>query len=160
MTDQYPGAPTPPPAPQTPPPPPPGPPVTPPGPYVAPPGPPVDMSGRPPAVSDTSKILAAIGYPIAIVAIIALFLEPYKNEKFVKFHAVQAIALALAETVLAIAISILSVVPFLGILIAAVGGLASFALFIYSIFLAVKAYGGGYIEIPVLYGIIKQYIGE
>jgi uncharacterized membrane protein len=111
------------------------------------------MAGRPGPVNDTSKILAALGYPIWIVALIAILIEPYKNEKFVKSHAVQAIALGLAEWVV---LFVLGMIPFVNLITPLVG----LALFIYQIILALKAWNGEYVEIPVIYGYVKSYIGD
>ncbi len=105
---------------------------------------PAEVIDRPGPASESSKILAALGYVLVVPAIIALFLDPYKTEKFVRFHAFQAIALWLAAMVLGL-------VPFVGVLV-------GFAAFVYAIFLAVKTWGGEYVEIPVLYGFIKSYV--
>lgn len=111
------------------------------------------MTGdRPGPASDTSKLLAALGYPIGLVAIIALLIDPYKNEKFVKFHAWQAVGLL----IVGLLISFVSWIPVIGWLL----GLAWIVLFIYEIYLAIKAYGGDYVEVPVVYGMVKQYVGE
>jgi uncharacterized membrane protein len=120
------------------------------------------MTGRPGPVNDTSKLLAALGYPIGIVAIIAILIDPYKNEKYVKFHAVQAIGLALGYfavyIVAMIALTIISnILPLLGLL-GLFLPLLGLAYFIYVILLAVKAYGGEYVEVPVVFGIVKQWI--
>ena len=46
-----------------------------------------------PEVTSDDKLWAALGYPIVIVALIVLFMEEKKARSFIKFHAVQAIAL-------------------------------------------------------------------
>ena len=101
---------------------------------------------RPGPVNDTSKILAALGYLIVVVAIVAMLIEPYKNEKFVKFHAVQGIALWVVGLVV-------NIVP-------VVGQIVSVAIFVVMIIGLIKAFQGQYWEIPVLYGIVKGFIGE
>lgn len=130
----------------------------------APPPPPVPSgmpapasSGRPGPENDTSKLLAAFGYVVGIVAIIAILMDPYKNEKFVKFHAWQAIGLWVVWVALGIVFGILGSIFWpIGLL----SPIAYLALFIYCIYLAVKAYGGQYVEVPGLYGVIKGQIGE
>jgi uncharacterized membrane protein len=112
------------------------------------------MGGREAPASDTSKLLAALGYPIFIVALIAILIEPYKEEKFVKFHAIQALALALAYIVVE---AVLSVIPVLGWIVAAILPLVYL---IYTIILAMKAYKGEYFEVPVVYGFAKGMMGE
>jgi uncharacterized membrane protein len=122
--------------------------------------PPVAATGRPGPESDTSKLLAALGYPIWIVALIAILIEPYKNEKFVKFHAVQALALGIAEWVVIIAAQFLAVIPVIGWIVALVAWLIPLAVFVYQIILAIGAFNGNYSEVPILYPYIKSYIGE
>jgi uncharacterized membrane protein len=116
----------------------------------APPAPPVSApvgDGSGPA-SDTSKLMAALGYVIWIVALIAILIEPYKNEKWVKSHAVQALALNLAIY----AVSAVTM-PLMGL-----GGIVALVGFVYTIVLAIKAYNGESLEVPVIYGFVKQYI--
>lgn len=133
MSDE---TPTTPPAPETPPPAPPAP---------APQMPAPDASGP---VNDTSKLLAAFGYVIWPVALISLLLEPYKNEKWLRSHAVQALGLGVAVWVVSAVLT-----PLYGL-----GGLVGLAGFVYQIILAVKAYQGESFEVPVVHGIVKQYI--
>ncbi len=107
--------------------------------------------GRPAPESDTSRILAAVGYPIWIVALIAILIEPYKNEKFVRFHGYQALALGIAAWVV---LFVIGFIPFVDLL----SPLLWLAMLIYQIVLAVRAYNGAYFEVPVVYGFIKQYL--
>lgn len=122
-----------------------------------PPAPAPDMSGRPGPASDNSKLMAALGYPIWIVALIMLLIDPYKNEKFVKFHAIQGLATGIGGWIACFVISI-----FLGFLgpLALLSPLLYLALLVYLIILATKAYKGEYFEVPIVYGIIKSYVGE
>jgi uncharacterized membrane protein len=128
--------------------PPPAPPVPPMAPLMAP-----GTPGRPAPASDTSKLLAAIGYPIWIVALIAILIDPYKDEKFVKFHGFQALALGVGGWIVLVVIGF---IPFVDLL----SPLLWLALFVYQIIIAVKAYNGQYVEIPLVYGFVKQYIGD
>jgi uncharacterized membrane protein len=122
-------------------------------------------AGRPAPASDTSKLLAALGYPIWIVALIAILIDPYKNEKFVKFHGIQALGFAVAIVAAWIVVAILNIIlafiPYVGWIIAM---LLSWVLWIgvvvVAIMWAVKAYNGQYAEMPVIYGIVKNMIGE
>lgn len=124
----------------------------------APPAPTATMapgpdSGRPGPASDTSKLLAGLSYLTGITAILGLVMDPYKDEKYVRFHSVQAIALWLVLVVS----QVLNVIPFLGTLIA-------FAVWIAWLVLAIigtiKAFGGDYWEAPGIFGFIKGYVGE
>ena len=111
--------------------------------------PPMGDSAGP--ASDTSKLLAAIGYIVGIVALVAILIEPYKDEKFVKFHAIQALGLWVAGAV----IGVVGVIPIIGWIVALVGGIA---IFVFAIIGAVKAFQGEYYEVPVVYNLVKQYI--
>ena len=44
-------------------------------------------------ITSDDKLWAALGYPIFIVALIMLFVEGKKDRPFIKYHAVQALAL-------------------------------------------------------------------
>ena len=145
----------------TPPPVPPAPPA-PPMPPMAPP-----VGGRPGPANDTSKIMAALSLLIWPVAVFAILAEPYKNEKFVKFHAIQGLGLGLALTIVSWILSslfsmmfwTLSSLAFLG-LISTLLWLVDLVIFIYLIMMAMKVYNGSYVEIPVVFGFVKSYIGE
>lgn len=123
--------------------------------YQAPPPPPPAPASPPPVggdvPSDTGKILAALGYLVGIVALIALLIEPYKNERFVKHHAVQALAVWVGW----ILVSVVSAIPVIGWIISAVGWVA---LLVFSIMGAIKAFQSEMWEMPVVYNIVKQYI--
>ncbi|MDZ4178511.1 MAG: hypothetical protein U1E29_04660 [Coriobacteriia bacterium] len=113
----------------------------------APPAPPVPSgtgADRPDPVNDTSKLLAALGYIFWIVALIAILIEPYKEEKFVRFHAVQALALGVAAIV-AWAIPI-------------IGWIVGIAILVFQIIGLIKAFQSQYYEVPVVYGLVKSFI--
>src|SRR5262245_48730013 len=65
------------------------------------------------------NLAAALGYPIGIIALISLIME--KENRFVKFHALQSILLHVGFIVLAIAVWII------GIILAIAGAAASAA---------------------------------
>ncbi len=132
MSDDFQGAPPAPEAPQAPP-------------MAAPVG---DGSGP---ASDTSKLLAVFGYLTGIVALIAILIEPYKDEKFVKHHAVQALGLS----VVMIVASIVNVIPILGQIVWVI---LSIVVTVFAIMGAIKAWNGELYEIPVVYNLVKQYI--
>lgn len=135
------------------------PPAAPPPPAEVPPSPPAEPTPPPssaPAAStegpsDTGKILSAIGYIIPVVALVAILIDPYKNERFVRHHAIQALGLWVVMFVA----SIINVLPVLGTIIWAVVGIA---VFIVEIMGAIKAFQGEWWEVPLVYGIVKQYI--
>lgn len=102
----------------------------------------------PPSDDSAGKILAALGYLFWVIALVALLIEPYKSDAFVRFHAVQGLALGVVIWVLT-AVGM----PLLGL-----GGLIGLAGFVYQIYLAVKTWNGEKIEVPLLYDLVKSYI--
>lgn len=139
--------PTPPEVPEAPPPAPPyAPPPPPPPPYA----PPVDvMPTRPGPASDSSKLMAALGYLFPIIAIIVLFVEPYKDEKFVKFHAIQALV-----------VGVLYIVAGAIVWIPVIGWLIWIVPLVLAIIGLVKAFQGEYWEMPIVFPFIKSFVGE
>ncbi len=119
------------------------------------------------------NVAAALGYPIGIIAIISLIME--KENRFVKFHALQSILLHVAAIVLMIALWIISAVVFVGGVAAgaatnsgAVTGLASMLLgLIWFVFVilyiiglilsAVKAYQGAWFKLPLIGGMAEKW---
>ena len=57
------------------------------------PAPPVQTGGAP---SSNDRLLAALGYPIWIVALIALLLDGPKDRPFTRYHAIQALGFNVA----------------------------------------------------------------
>lgn len=107
--------------------------------------------GTPGPESDTSKILAVLGYLTGIVALIAVLVEPYKNEKWLRLHAVQALGLAVA----AIVAQIILAVPVIGWI---AGPLVSLAVLVFAILGIIKAWQGEYYQMPVIYDLVKQFV--
>lgn len=121
---------------------------------VPPPAPPAPGAPAPvgnDGPSDTGKLLAGFGYLTGIVALIAILIEPYKNERFVRAHALQALALWVVSFVA----SLLNAIPIIGTLIWLVLWVG---VIVFAIMGAIKAFAGQKYEIPVVYGIIEQYI--
>lgn len=106
------------------------------------------MSDFPPSdVTSDDRLWAAIGYPIPILPIIALFMEEKKNRPFIKFHAVQAIVF---NVVLYILITIISFVTF------GFGALCAPLLWLVVLWPAFEAYNGKYLEIPVITNFLRN----
>jgi uncharacterized membrane protein len=122
------------------------------------------------------NVAAALGYPIGIIAIICLIME--KENRFVKFHALQSILLHVAFIVVAIAVWIIGIILVIVGLAAsaatnssAFGGLFSMlfgliwlaviAAYIGGlIYAAVKAYGGNKFMLPVIGGMADKWAGN
>lgn len=92
-------------------------------------------------ITSDDKIWAALGYPIFIIAIIMLLMEDKKKRPFIKFHAVQALAINVVVWLVAIILTAVT----LGI-----GGCIAPILWLLLIWPAVLAYQGKYFDIPVV----------
>jgi uncharacterized membrane protein len=109
----------------------------------------------PPAddITDNDKLMAALSYPIPIVALIILLAEDMKNRPFQKFHAVQALAANIALWVIIVVLGcILGAITFF---IGGLCGIASILLWFVTLYWAYEAYQGKYFEIPWLTQFLK-----
>ena len=95
-------------------------------------------------VSSDDKLWAALSYVFApLVPIILLLMEDKKKQPFIKFHAVQS---------LAIGIVMIIVVPILATLTFGCGAIVWFVM----LYWAYKAYQGVMFDIPVITNFIKS----
>jgi uncharacterized membrane protein len=90
-----------------------------------------------------------------IIAIVFLLIEPYNRDREVRFHAWQAIALAVALVALNICLGILHFIVAmvsggLGLVFAPILMLVYFGEFLLFVFLAFKAYQNQRIVVPVV----------
>ncbi len=100
------------------------------------------------------NVTALIGYPVGIVALVLIFIE--KENKFVRFHALQSVLFSVGYwillTVVFILLAIIAVVA--SMINGTLGGLV-WGLFGLLIFVAWLPWIGG-----LIYGAIKAYGGE
>ena len=100
-----------------------------------------------------------------ITGIIFLVIEPYKNDKFVRFHAFQSIFFNVALIVFWIAYTIVaSILGFvtlgiLAVVMGLVGLLISLAILAYWIFLMYKAYNNELYKIPFIGDLAAKQAG-
>ena len=98
------------------------------------------------ATSD-DKLWAALGYPIVLIAIIMLFMEDKKSRPFIKYHAVQAIALWVVYVVLG---TIITTVTF------GIGGICFAVAWLVFLYWAYLAYQGQMFEVPLVTNFLKN----
>ena len=123
----------------------------------------------PPAAAGTamaSNVAGLLAYILGfITGIIFLVIEPYKNDKFVRFHAFQSIffnvALIVFWIVYMIVTSVLSFVSLglLAIVMGFVGLLIALVIFAYWIFLMYKAYNNELYKIPFIGDLAAKQAG-
>lgn len=118
-----------------------------------------------PAKSNDDNLIGALCYIIGLVALYVLLTEKKQN-KFLKFHAVQTLFLWVAWFVFFVCWGILSFV--LAIITAPLGGIGGVAWFcipfiglavlVLVLFAAYKAFQGEEYEIPVLGKFARKYV--
>ena len=120
------------------------------------------------------NIAAALGYPIGIIAIICLIME--KENRFVRFHALQSLLWHAAYIVVIIALMILSAIigmvgiaastasetagagiGLIGVLIWLLWLLFFLGYLIMLILAAVKAYGGAEYKLPIVGNMAEKW---
>lgn len=112
----------------------------------------------------SENVAGALAYFTFLPAILFLFLEPYRRNVFIRFHALQSFLLTAAIVLLALVLRLASyallVIPVLGpllvVLVAVVAGLA--AVFLWLV-LVVKTFQGQPFKIPVLGDFAEYYAG-
>jgi uncharacterized membrane protein len=114
-------------------------------------------------VSDENRLLAALAYPIWIIALFLVLTDAKKNA-FMRYHGWQALFFGLGVAVLSfaasIATTILAAIPVIGVLalvIYPVLMLVWVAWFIFAILYAMKAYKGERFEIPFVTKFAAKY---
>ena len=129
------------------------------------------------AIGLDANLAAALGYPIGVLAIICLIMD--KENKFVKFHALQSILLYVAIVAIWIALVIISIIlSVIGIaasaagsaggalsglvgavwmLVIAVLGIGALVAIIMG---AVKAYGGNYYKLPIIGNMAEKFANK
>lgn len=126
------------------------------------------MSGGKSAIGLDGNVTALIGYPIGILALVLIFIE--KDNKFVRFHALQSVLWSVAFTVLVIVLAIVGGI--LGAIAAAASSTLAFVVWgllalIYLvwffgligglIFGAIKAYGGQMTKLPIVGNFAEKW---
>jgi uncharacterized membrane protein len=93
-------------------------------------------------LTDQDKLMAALSYPIPIVAIIILLVEDMKNRPFQKYHAVQSLAINIVLWVVIMITALFTC------------GISTLLWFV-TLYWAYLAYQGQYFDIPVITDFIK-----
>lgn len=96
------------------------------------------------------NVAGMLAYVTFIPAIIFLVMEPYNKRPFVRYHSFQSIFFAVAWTALWIVLSILGMIPFLGLLSLIVFPILGLLGLVIWIVLLLKAYQGQLFKLPVI----------
>ncbi len=104
---------------------------------------------------DNERVLAAVAYILTWITGLIIFLVADKGAKDARWHAIQAIGLGIALVVLGAILQVLGLL--LGLLASGLSALVWLAAIILIIILAVKAYKGERIRLPVIAGFADKY---
>lgn len=124
------------------------------------------MQRAPAASGLTPNVAGALAYLLGLITgIIFLALEPYKHDRFVRFHAMQSILLSATYIVYRITFSfvvrmIVGVSGWLALALVPVAFVISLGLFAFWLFLMYSAYKGREFHIPVIGPIAARQVGE
>jgi len=106
-----------------------------------------------------SHIIAALSYLLGfITGLIFLYVEPYNEDPFVRFHARQSIGFSVAWFAINVILGVfIAVLPqFLSVILTFILDLLNIGLAVYWVFLMYKAYTGERYRIPELADIVQQ----
>lgn len=108
----------------------------------------------PPAASAagglTDNVAGMLAYVTFIPAIIFLVMEPYNKSRFVRFHSFQSIFLTVALIAISVALSVLSFIPVIGLILLPVHLVIWLGAFALWIVLLLKANQGQMWKLPVI----------
>jgi uncharacterized membrane protein len=125
----------------------------------------VNAPVTPPAASKPGQLkdnfIAALAYATFIPAVVFVLVEPFKRNRFVRFHSFQSIFLAVATVVIAIAMrilySVLALIPVLGFLLAWLAtAVAVLGWVILWLVLLVKALQGETFRLPLIGSLAER----
>jgi uncharacterized membrane protein len=98
----------------------------------------------------TDNVAGMLAYVTIIPAIIFLVIEPYNRKRFVRFHSFQSIFFCVAWIVLSIAVSIVTAIPFLGLVSLLIWPIIGIGGLILWVILLLKANQGQMWKLPLI----------
>jgi uncharacterized membrane protein len=113
----------------------------------------------------SENLAGALAYFTILPAILFLFVEPYRKNIFVRFHALQCFLYTAAIVLLGVALRfadyVLFVIPVLGpLLVVVIDAVAALAAILLWCVLVAKAWRGEIFKIPLLGDFAERYAGE
>lgn len=98
-----------------------------------------------PDVTSDDKLWALLSWLLSpLLPIIVLILEDKKARPFIKYHAIQALAIGILNMLVSAILGPVIIGCFLGV-----------GLFIYQIYLGIQAYNGEWVQVPFLTDFVK-----
>jgi len=115
------------------------------------------MSSQPTQGDQSNRVLAALAYPIWIIALV-IILTDMKKDPFMRQHGWTALFWGIGWAIIYIALAILGNIPFLGwLLFLVTGPILWIAWLALSIYYAVQAYNGRTVTIPIVSDWARRY---
>lgn len=127
------------------------------------------MQNQKSAIGLDGNLASAIGYPIGLLALILIFME--KDNKFVRFHALQSVLWGVLATVVLVPLFIIGTIFFIilaatlgtigsiiGGLVMLVAGLISLGVLAGAVYAAIKAYGGEEYKLPIVGNMVQKWV--
>jgi uncharacterized membrane protein len=105
------------------------------------------------------NVAGMLAYVTFIPAIIFLVTPPYNQSRFIRFHSYQSIFLFVAVVGIQIALSVLTVVPFLIFITAPLHMLVALAALVVWIILLLKANQGQMFKLPIIGDLAQKQAG-
>jgi len=104
----------------------------------------------------TDNVAGMLAYVTPIPAIIFLVTAPYNRSRFIRFHSFQSIFFCVAMIALGIALSILTIIPFMVLITAPLHLILGVGSFILWIILLLKANQNQMFKLPVIGDIAEK----
>ncbi len=98
----------------------------------------------------TDNVAGLLAYVTIIPSIIFLVMEPYNRNRFVRFHSFQNIFFCVACIALGIVMSIIGMIPMVGLITLVIWPLIGLGLLVLWVILLLKAYQGQMFKLPVI----------
>ena len=110
------------------------------------------------------NVAGVIAYITIFPAIVFLLIEPFKRNRFVRFHSLQHLLLWAAGVGIGLAAglagAILQLIPFMRVLVFPLAGLISMAWFFLWVLLVVKAYHHEMFKLPVIGDLAEEWMSR
>lgn len=98
------------------------------------------------------NVAAALSY-FLIIAIVWLVLEPYNKNRFIRFHAIQAIGLAVVSMGLSIVLGMIPIIGWIALIF------LPLVIFVAAVVSAVKAFRNEWFKLPVIGDFAEKQAG-
>jgi uncharacterized membrane protein len=124
-------------------------------PYGAPPMGAASILG-PTSIGMDANILAFLAYLVPVIGALIIFLMEKQN-RFVRFHAMQALLCSAAVVVVEIVLGVLGAIPILGFVLCFISPFIGLAFVVGWIILMINAFQGKYFKLPIVGDYAERY---